>query len=179
MQEQKLRQRLIDESSKTNTDRMTGQTAILLTENQLQCTNHRVLLNWPIQLNWIQYSVFFHLHKISKIIIILQQKVINKVNTNTYVEAAKKLHVQIIHKVNKIPFIPQYSQNEVKKRSEITRRNFAYDYPNWLRQASILAFATGLSQQIYLRFSMLDPKTNYCHKECRSCEHVNFNKQKL
>ena len=59
MQEQKLRQRLIDESSKTNTDRMTGQTAILLTENELQCTNHRVQLNWPIQLNWIQYSVFF------------------------------------------------------------------------------------------------------------------------
>ena len=81
-----------------------------------------------IELNSIQ--CFFHLHKISKIIIILQQKVINKVNTNTYVEAAKKLHVQIIHKVNKIPFIPQYSQNKVKKRSEITRRNFTYDYPN-------------------------------------------------
>ena len=40
MQEQKLRQRLIDESSKTNTDRMTGQTASLLTENELQRTNH-------------------------------------------------------------------------------------------------------------------------------------------
>lgn len=71
-------------------DRITGQTAILPTENELQRTNH-ILESYLIdQFNWIHLNpVFFYSLKICKVIIMLQQKVLNSVNTDTYVKAEK------------------------------------------------------------------------------------------
>ena len=89
---------------------MTGQTASLQTENELQRTNHILESNLIDQFNWIQFnSAFFS----------LTQNMLDYNNIATegskqseyqYIRRSwKEWHVQIFHEVNKIPSISQHS----------------------------------------------------------------------